>query len=366
MSSASKSEALKFKDKLYTLETAMNETRMAEAFAPLLKEFWGEAWRVAGVRIEVMRRRNQRCVLRYRINAVEGESEQQLEWRVIGKVFKADRGEAVFENMRKLWEYGFSREAQDNISIPEPLEFSSSLCMLFQEEVGGVPVKNILKQAPQPEHMRQVARTLAKLHQSPLVPGKPFTVKDHLTRCHPRHEFLALACPNLAPAVEALIQGAHEVEASFGDYKMTTLHGDFHLGQVHIENENVWLIDFDALSYGDPASDLGNLLVFLKGKIKRHPVVSELIDVFLDEYFSIIDPEVAQRVPLYEGLTHLRRACKCLRLQEDGWERRVKRMVEMGLACIEEIKSSAVTPASDFFRAGYDDEVEDLELQEAE
>ncbi len=366
MSFASQSEALRFKDKLYTLETAMNEERMVEVFMPLLQEFWGEAWRVESVRVEVMRRRNQRCVLRYRAQALDTQSGQRLEWRVIGKVFKADRGEAVFENMRRLWQLGFSREAQDNISIPEPLEFSSSLCMLFQEEVGGAPVKNLLRKSPRPEHLRLVARTLAKLHQTPLVPGKPFTVKDHLTRCHPRHEFLTLACPNLAPTVEALLKGAREVEASFGNYKMTALHGDFHLGQVHVENDNVWLIDFDALSYGDPASDLGNLLVFLKGKIKRRPEMSALIDVFLDEYFSIMNPEVAHRVPLYEGLTHLRRACKCLRLQEEGWERRVKRMVEMGLACIAEMKKSTVTPESDFFKAGYEDEVEDFELQEAE
>ncbi len=367
MSVASKSEALKFKDKLYTLETAMNEERMAEVFAPLLREYLGEAWRVEEVRIEVMRRRNQRCVLRYRVSALDAQNGERLEWRVIGKVFKADRGEAVYENMRRLWDYGFRREAQDHISIPEPLEFSTALCMLFQEEVGGVPVKNILRKSPRPEHMRQVARTLAKLHQSPLVPGKPFTVKDHLTRCHPRHEFLALACPNLAPTVEALINGAHEVEANFGNYRMTALHGDFHLGQVHIEDKNVWLIDFDALSYGDPASDLGNLLVFLKGKLKRQPEMRELIEVFLDEYFSLMEPAIAHRIPLYEGLTHLRRACKCLRLQEEGWERRVKRMVEMGLSCIAEMKTTIVTPDSAFFKSGYDDEeVQNFELQEAE
>ncbi len=109
-----------------------------------------------------------------------------------------------------------------------------------------------------------------------------------------------------------------------------------------------------------------NLLVFLKGKIKRQPEMRELIDVFLDEYFSSMDPAIAQRIPLYEGLTHLRRACKCLRMQEEGWERRVKRMVEMGLACIDEMKKSTVTPESDFFKAGYDDEVEDFELEVAE
>jgi aminoglycoside phosphotransferase (APT) family kinase protein len=104
---------------------------------------------------------------------------------------------------------------------------------------------------------------------------------------------------------------------------------------VHLENGNAWLIDFDAMSYGDPASDLGNVLVFLRGKARKIPNINDLIAAFLDEYFSIMDSEIGRRVPLYEGLTHLRRACKCLRLQEEGWQRRIKRMVEQGVACIE-------------------------------
>jgi hypothetical protein len=48
-----------------------------------------------------------------------------------------------------------------------------------------------------------------------------------------------------------------------------------------------------------------------------------------------MDPDIAQRIPLYEALTHLRRACKSLRLQEQGWERRATRMIEQGVACID-------------------------------
>jgi aminoglycoside phosphotransferase (APT) family kinase protein len=242
--------------------------------------------------------------------------------------------------MLQLWEDGFSRCARDGISIPEPLDFSSTLCMLFQEEVPGLPAKTLIKQSPQPVFLRQLARTLAKLHQSPLLLDGPMRVKDHLRRCHPSHQFLSMACPALSAKIDYIVRNALKFEAASGKINFTPIHGDFHLGQVHLENGRAWLIDFDALDYGDPAADLGNVLVFLKGKAREIPNISELIAAFLDEYFSVMPPEIAQRIPLYEGLTHLRRACKCLRLQEHGWERKVKRMVEQGIVCIDRLATN--------------------------
>ena len=112
------------------------------------------------------------------------------------------------------------------------------------------------------------------------------------------------------------------------------MHADFHPGQVHLEHGRAWLIDFDVLSYGDPATDLGNLLVFLKSKAETNPEMEGSIRVFLDEYFSLMDRKIAARIPLYEGLSHLRRACKAFRLQEQGWRERCGKLVKEAVAAI--------------------------------
>jgi aminoglycoside phosphotransferase (APT) family kinase protein len=151
---------------------------------------------------------------------------------------------------------------------------------------------------------------------------------------------LSLACPELEANIDYLVKRALKIEAVFDGIQLTPIHGDFHLGQVHIENGRAWLIDFDALGYGDPAADLGNVLVFLKGKARQISNIDGLIQAFFDEYFSVMDHAIAQRIPLYEALTHLRRACKCLRLQERGWERRVARMVKQGVACLDQMESN--------------------------
>ncbi|MGH7496919.1 MAG: aminoglycoside phosphotransferase family protein [bacterium] len=322
----------------YTLETALDHEYMKAVFSPVIRSRFGKNVHIERVSIEVIRRRNHRCVLRYQIHALDTYGAIKIAWRLIGKVIRPEVGQRLYENMQRLWENGFARNAEDGISMPEPLEFLPEMGLLVQEEVPGQPVKALMKQpALQPEHFRQLARTLTKLHKCPIFLGQKSRarVREYLLRCHPRHDFLALACPDLAPAIEYITTAAQSVESSFGDIGLTLLHGDFHLGQVHLQNRRSWLLDFDALGYGDPASDLGNLLVFMEGKARNNAEVQRLIDAFQDEYFSRMDHRIAARIPLYQGLTHLRRACKCLRLQEKGWQEKVQRMVEQGVKSIQ-------------------------------
>ncbi|MGH7600841.1 MAG: phosphotransferase family protein, partial [bacterium] len=157
--------------------------------------------------------------------------------------------------------------------------------------------------------------------------------------CHPSHEFLALACPELASPIDYIVKRAYEIEAALGVTKLTPVHADFHLGQVHLENGRAWLIDFDVLSYGDPATDLGNLLVFMKSKAETNPEIEVIIQAFFEEYFSLMDRKIAARIPLYEGLSYLRRACKALRLQEEGWRGKIGQMVQQSVAAIETMAS---------------------------
>jgi aminoglycoside phosphotransferase (APT) family kinase protein len=127
---------------------------------------------------------------------------------------------------------------------------------------------------------------------------------------------------------------------------VTPVHGDFHLGQVHVSGERAWLVDLDALGFADPASDLGNVLVFLEDKMRREPALASMVKAFRDEYAARSPLDPWARVPIYEALTHLRRACKQLRLQPEGWRDKVRAMIERSLRKIAEAEALAVTPAN--------------------
>jgi hypothetical protein len=318
---------------LESLGVALDPERMRAVLTPRVRARCGGDVMIHELTIEVYRRHANRCVIRYGLDC-RGRSGART-WQLIGKVLADGRGVKVYETMRRLWKLGFARRARDGIEMPEPIGYEPALGMLLQEQVGGTAVRSLIKQSGDPSPCRAAARALVKLQRSGLVAGPRRGVADHLRRCHPRYPFLALACPEVAHQVRSIVSRSLAIEAALGDIEPTTLHGDFHLGQVHVEGDRAWLIDFDAVGYGDPASDVGNLSVFLKDKARRRPAVAALLEAFLDEYFARMDPQIATRLPLYEGLTHLRRACKLLRVQTPGWRARIRDMLARGVGAID-------------------------------
>ena len=325
-------------EQIDAMKIATDVERMTSVFHSMLQKRHGENFKIEKISIDILRNRNKRAVLRYRLHADNPLEANRSEIRIIGKVYRAESAQKGFDNMVQLWQNGFSRDSGDHIGMPEPLQLMPEIHMFFQEEVPGEALRMLVKQSPEPQYFRLLAQALAKLHKCPLTLKRKFMVKDHLLRCHPKHPFLGIALPELAPKIEYIVKEAYAMEEIFGDVAFTVFHGDFHLGQVHVENDLVWLIDFDTLSFGDPAADLGNMLVFLKGKARRRPEFHIAMETFLSEYFSIMDRKIAERIPLYEALTHLRRACKRLRLQEEGWEQKATEMINEGVAAIEEMK----------------------------
>jgi len=325
-------------DKLDTLDTALDENHMRGVLTPLVEALHDRPVRIEELGVDILRRRNKRCVVRYRMGLRNGSPGPLKPFNLIGKVFKKSRGESVFSDMQELWSHGFRREESELISMPEPLAFLPDLCMLILEEIPGPAIKDALLLDPSPRYMRQLAQVLIKLHTCDFVPGPPFRMREHLLRCHPKFQVLQHVCPELEADIDTIVKSAIEIESGYSDDLFTAIHGDFHMGQIHVEDGRAYLIDFDALSYGDPAADLGNVLVFLKGKSRKMEEIPELIDVFFDEYFQHMDPAIMDRVPLYEAVTHLRRACKRLRFKSPRWEKKIERMIGAGLECIESVR----------------------------
>jgi aminoglycoside phosphotransferase (APT) family kinase protein len=327
-------------DRLETLPMALDPAHMRPVLAERAPAAFGPRFAIDDLDIDVYRRHGNRCVIRYRARGASPGS-AAVEWRVIGKVLPPGAGVELDANLRSLWSHGFHRGAADGIGVPEPLAFVPELSMHLQEDVGGVSVRNLVKQGLEEAHFRIAARVLAKLHRCSLPAGPARGVDALLLRCHPRHPFLGLAFPELAATVDDIAARARALERRLPAVPVTPVHGDFHLGQVHVDGDRAWLVDLDALGFADPASDLGNVLVFLEDKIRRDPAMAAMVGAFRDEYGAHAPPGAWDRVPLYEALTHLRRACKQLRLQRPGWREKVRAMVERSEQALGEAESLA-------------------------
>ena len=322
------------RDRLDTLRASCDPARLRPLVDALLERQCGRGATLRSLQTAVLRRRKRRCVLRYTLRIDVAGQERTI--GLIGKVFKSGEGAHVAARMQWLGTRGFDPAAADGISIPHLEAYDPDLSLLLQEEIGGRAVRELLPTLEATAAVRRMAQAIAKLHRTPLPAERPWTLQDHLGRCHPAARTLPERLPELRKLLEAILtEAAHRMRAQ-ANVPQALIHGDLHFGQVHVAADRVWLIDLDASCVADPAADLGNALVFLRGKKKRIPHVERLCDAFLDAYFATMPVAILDRVPLYTALTHLRRACKQTRLQDKNWRKRTRRYLEASLACLNE------------------------------
>ncbi len=324
------------------LRLALNDQVMLGILEPLISTRVADWSLVGTLNIEVLRQRKSRCVIAYRMTIHDHNQECHLPFHVIGKIFKGKKGEEVHANMKKLWKGGFGECAPDGLSIPEPLAYLPGLSMLVQTEVPGRQAGLLLKTQPTMKLVRQLARTLGKLHSASITPPRHWKFEDHILRCHPAPQVLTAAYPSIQKKVDYLLDSTRCISESFSHVPLAPVHGDFHLGQVHLHDNRSWLLDLDGLGLGDPALDLGNVIISLRGKLKKLPEQERpaYIEGFYQEYFQEMDPDIAQRIPLYEALSYLRRCCKKQRTSKVGWKDRVNEMMKNALACIDRLENN--------------------------
>jgi aminoglycoside phosphotransferase (APT) family kinase protein len=323
-------------------EAALDPSRVRERLRPVAKRLFGPSADIERVAVE----RYQRRLLRYTI--VPAGCDGRRPRRIIAKVYDtAAAAKAGFDLMRQLWDGGFARSMPTDVSMPEPYAHLAHLRLLLMEEVPGESLKRVLKnEVADGEDMRLLAESLAKLHRSERIPGEPFTVEAHLAvRCCDLADPLGEAFSELRDPIRRIVAAAKEVESRTGREAFATAHGDFHMGQVQIAEEKIWILDLDRLYLGDPAYDVAMVFVAfqqLENKVDDPGYVRSLRDAFASAYFARMGWAIAGRLAVNEALIHLKRACKRFRWQdEDGWQDTVRLQIGQALACLEAMRHVA-------------------------
>jgi aminoglycoside phosphotransferase (APT) family kinase protein len=298
-------------------------------------------------------RQLNRSVVRYRMWCDDDKGRPQPSWICIGKVYPSrELGRRTFAVMEQLTSAGFCRQTAGRVRMPEPYAFLDDAHVLLMEEAPGTPLKQLVKKREASvEHMRLFAETLIKLHTCAPVVGAPYTIDDHLAfRCHGLTEKLAEAFPQLASPLAWMIETSRDLKRADAAGMCAVCHGDYHLGQVHVEDHYAWLLDADPLHNGDPAYDVAMVFFTLKlmqNKKKLSGYIDALRDEFVNTYFSRMAWSIAERVPLHEALIHLKRACKRFRFQDEpGWEKRIPEQIALAVDCLRMFQQR--TPAGRF------------------
>jgi len=314
--------------KLPGLARALNAEAMRSLLAATLgRELSREEIFFSALRCRVLKHAlGKRCVIAYESDGVPR--------RLIGKVYRKNRGEMIFSNWRRLWESAGENEARtgEPFGMPEPLAYFPELGMVLQSAVSGRQLVEMTAYAERRAAMRAAARNLATLHGLPLAAGEKKTFADHLKKyCHPGPQVLVEACPESAPLVERLLRGLATDE---GLLPSCPVHGDLNLAQIFIAEERAAFVDFDGWCLASPALDLGNFLVTLQ--VHYGSDYESLAEIFLEEYKARRSPQMLAGLRSYQAFACLRRAMICTRAPAvPAWRQQVRQLLEAGSSFLE-------------------------------
>ena len=282
--------------KLSALDRATNDDAMRKRFAASLDSGRPP---VTGVRHSVLKHTpGKRCVLEYWIDA-PGVPEERL----IGKVYRDQRGVRVFEALRRLHEAtrgngNGNGHDRPSFHMAEPLAYYDDLGMIVQTALPGVVLSQLPASGDWPGAMRAVADNLAALHELPAA-AEPRTLAELTHKlCRPRPGELVTARPELADAVKNIVQAVALADAAGPG--MSLVHGDFGLGQVLYADGRAAFVDLDGLCRSHAALDVANFLVSLR--LKLGPLSPEPERIFFERYLERRPGESMATLGAFEAL----------------------------------------------------------------
>jgi Ser/Thr protein kinase RdoA (MazF antagonist) len=151
---------------------------------------------------------------------------------------------------------------------------------------------------------------LARLHRLPLrveakhgIDEELAILRDWVARVTDFFPMIANQYWSCLSRVESELTGR-----SVEDY--TLVHRDFHLGQLLVDHDRATVLDFDTLSNGEPAQDVGNFIAHLEWAAQLQGVSCEAQkDALLGRYLRSFRRVDTERVRVHRNATLLRLAC---------------------------------------------------------
>ncbi len=117
-----------------------------------------------------------------------------------------------------------------------------------------------------------------------------------------------------------------------GSFEPTVIHKDFYHAHVLWDGAQLSVLDFDELSVGDPAFDVGHFLTHMERQRWLLPdqarVLGAAAQRFADAYPGIDEPGFQDRVAFYRGYAALKLAATEARRGRPGWAERAVTLLE--------------------------------------
>jgi len=275
-----------------------------------VRQFDGEvvAQRLLGYRLE------RRCTISYLCSRLPGMDDEDSRLSLVVKLAPPRKTARALDALARLERAGLTSTSMDGLTIPAVLGADARQGVVLMEMAPGTSLHEQAGRADFLSACAAAGRILRRLHNLPcLADNSPaHTAAAELADLAVWNRRLCTIFPTCASSVENVYRllGAHGL-SDLPPAEVVPVHRDFYDKQVLYAKGRTTLLDFDNISAGDPAQDVGNFLAHLELRRMQHPETGPAMargsGAFAESY-GRRDEGFARRVEWWRAATFLRLA----------------------------------------------------------
>ena len=301
-----------------SLHRALDPATAEAALQPVAASMGADALVLRDVRV-VRYKPGKRCLVQYDVELLSSNESRETV-AILGKLRARGVDKAASPLLAALRARGFGDDAPDGISVPAPLGVLPDLGLWLQKKVDGVPATGLLAGADGPALAARIAKALRKLHDAGVPTTRRHGIADEMEVLRAQLDCFVREQPGFASRIARVLEGCTRLAASVAEPAVPRgIHRDFYGDQVVVEDERLYLVDFDLYCMGDPALDAGNFLGHLIEQSLRTfgnaDAMSGVRTAFAEEFLRDAGAD-RRAVEMYTALTVARHVYISTRIHE--------------------------------------------------
>lgn len=282
--------------------------RLLPAYAPSDYKLY-EACEVTRIRL-LGYKPEYRCLWEY---CIKCDSAAENHLKLVGKMLRNSQEAAhLYKAISSGWKFLADMRRDIFCSLPEPFVLSP-WNMLIMPVVPGIGLDRILKDKIKPGLIGKVAQGLASLHRCDRISNNSFFWPEEERTLSRWIAAASFVFPDSIITLQRSFNKLQKHRNKLRENASALIHRDFYDKQVMVEDDRIVFLDFDSLTWGDPAIDIGNFSahMILRGlQFKEDPALfqTEMLE-FLASYRAD-SPHIDEAgIRLYTASSLLRLAC---------------------------------------------------------
>jgi aminoglycoside phosphotransferase (APT) family kinase protein len=203
-----------------------------------------------------------------------------------------------------LWER-FTSDPDGCISLAQPLGYSPEVKTTWQVGISGVKLSDLIDESNYETFMYEIVKGLAGLHGSDYRVSRQTGAYDWLERIRTGMTALIRAYPKYEATLVSIVSRLEKIAPYLSPMPDHLIHGDFHMDQLLISDDQIVFFDFDDLAMGDPMQDLAKFMV----ELHFQDIDPGLVKLMSMSFFHAYQSQAKWEVPMDRLTWHIELQC---------------------------------------------------------